>query len=267
MGAVGVGRRAVAVLIDSILLFIVGYLIAFAAGGTTQDGFNVQGGPAFLWLAIGLAYYIIMEALSGATLGKKAMGLKVMKEGGEPIDWKASIVRNVLRLIDGFFFYLVGAIVVWASKKRQRLGDMAANTLVVKARVVLPFLIALTCAAFHHSESAAGSPRYSDVVMSDSRGGPPKSTFTPQTAKLFVHAKLVDVPSGSKVKSDWIAEKTQVAPPNYKIDSSELTVRAFMNEVDFNFSKPTAGWPEGDYRVDLSIDGKPAGVVKFKVVK
>ena len=267
MEAVGVGRRAVAVLIDSILLFIVGYLIAFATGGTTQEGFNIQGGPAFVWLGIGLAYYIIMEAVSGATLGKKAMGLKVVKEGGEPIDWKASIVRNVVRIIDGFFFYLVGAIVVWVSKKRQRLGDMAASTLVVKARVVLPFLIALACAGFHHPESAAASPRYSDIVLSDSKGGPPKSTFTPQTPKLFMHAKLVDVPSGSKVKSDWIAEKTKVAPPNYKIDSSELTISGFMNEVDFNFSKPTAGWPEGDYRVDLFIDGKPAGAVKFKVVK
>jgi uncharacterized RDD family membrane protein YckC len=74
-----------------------------------------------------------MEKTSGATLGKKAMGLKVVKESGEPIDWQASIVRNIMRIIDGFFFYLVGAIAVWVSKKKQRLGDMAAKTLVVRA--------------------------------------------------------------------------------------------------------------------------------------
>jgi uncharacterized RDD family membrane protein YckC len=134
MEAVGVGRRAVAVLIDSVLLFILGYFIAMATGGTTSEGFNLHGGPAFLWLGIGLAYYIVMEAMSGATLGKKAMGLKVVKQNGEPLDWQASIVRNVMRLIDGFLFYLVGAIVVWVSKKRQRLGDMAAHTLVVKVQ-------------------------------------------------------------------------------------------------------------------------------------
>lgn len=133
MEAVGVGRRAVAIIIDSILLFIAGYIIAFATGATTRGGFNLEGGPAFLWLLIALAYYIVMEKTSGATLGKKAMGLKVMKESGEPIDWQAAVVRNVMRIIDGLLFYLVGAIAVWVSKKKQRLGDMAAKTLVVKA--------------------------------------------------------------------------------------------------------------------------------------
>jgi uncharacterized RDD family membrane protein YckC len=132
MEAVGVGRRAVAIIIDSVLLFIVGYVLAIATGQTSEGGFNLQGGPAFLWIAIALAYYIVMEATSGGTLGKMAMGLKVVKEDGGPLDWQASIVRNILRLIDGFFFYLVGAIVVWVSKKKQRLGDIAAHTLVVK---------------------------------------------------------------------------------------------------------------------------------------
>ena len=134
MEAVGVGRRAVAIIIDSVLLFIVGYIIALATGQTTGDGFNVRGGPAFLWLGIGLAYYIVMEATSGATLGKRAMGLKVVKQSGEPMDWQASIVRNIMRIIDGFFFYLVGAIAVWVSKNKQRLGDMAAHTIVVKVK-------------------------------------------------------------------------------------------------------------------------------------
>jgi uncharacterized RDD family membrane protein YckC len=133
MEAVGVGRRAVAVIIDSILLFIVGYIIALGTGATTESGFNLTGGPAFLWFGVVLAYYIVMEALSGATLGKRAMKLKVVKQGGEPLDWQASIVRNVMRIIDGLFFYLVGAIVVWVSKGKQRLGDMAAHTVVVKA--------------------------------------------------------------------------------------------------------------------------------------
>jgi uncharacterized RDD family membrane protein YckC len=133
MEAVGVGRRAVAVIIDSILLFIVGYVIALMTGGTSEAGFNLTGAPAFLWFGIALAYYIVMEATSGATLGKKAMGLKVVKQSGEPLDWQASIVRNVMRVIDGLFFYLVGAITVWVSKTKQRLGDMAAHTLVVKA--------------------------------------------------------------------------------------------------------------------------------------
>jgi uncharacterized RDD family membrane protein YckC len=266
MEAVGVGRRAVAVLIDAIPLFIVGYFIAAATGQTTEEGFNLRGGPAFIWFGIAIVYYIVMEALWGATLGKRAMNLKVVKEGGEPLDWQASIVRNVMRIIDGFALYLVAAITVWSSKKRQRLGDMAAHTLVVK-RVLIPFLVALGCGGLHATESVAASPRYTDLVLSDSKGGAAKKTFTPTTPKIFLHSMLVDVPTGSKVKADWIAVKTKVAPPNYKIDSVELKVGPLINQVDFNMSKPTAGWPEGDYKVALSIDGKPAGEIKFQVAK
>jgi uncharacterized RDD family membrane protein YckC len=134
METVGVGRRAVAILIDSVLLFIAAYLVAMATGGTTTEGFALQGGPAFLWIGIALLYFIVMEALSGATLGKRAMGLKVVKQDGTALDWQASIVRNLMRLIDGFAFYLVGAIAVWASKGKQRLGDMAASTKVVRVQ-------------------------------------------------------------------------------------------------------------------------------------
>ena len=134
MDTVGVGRRAVAVIIDSILLMIVGWGLAMVLGGATGGGFNLQGAPALLWFLIALGYYVVMEATSGGTLGKKAMGIKVVKaDGGGAIDWQAAIIRNLLRIIDGFAFYLVGAVVVWVSKSRQRLGDMAAKTVVVKA--------------------------------------------------------------------------------------------------------------------------------------
>ena len=133
MEAVGVGRRAVAIIIDMIVLGIIGWIIAmFVPGATTPEGFSLVGGPAFLWFFIGLAYYVVLEVQMGGTLGKMALGMKVVKEDGAKLDWAASLIRNILRSVDGFFFYLVGAIVVWTSKKRQRLGDMVAHTLVVR---------------------------------------------------------------------------------------------------------------------------------------
>ena len=131
MQGAGVGRRAVAIIIDTIVLGIVGWIIGLGMGGASATGFNLSGGPALLLFIIAIAYYVVMEVQMGGTLGKMAMGLKVVKEGGEKLDWQASIVRNILRIVDGFFFYLVGAIVVWTSKKKQRLGDMLAHTLVV----------------------------------------------------------------------------------------------------------------------------------------
>ena len=131
MEAVGVGRRAVAIIIDIIVLGIIGWILAMFTGQSSPEGFNLVGGPAFLWFFIGLAYYVVMEKQWGGTLGKLALGLRVVKEGGEPLDWGTSLIRNILRIVDGFLFYLVGAIIVWTSKKKQRLGDMVAHTLVV----------------------------------------------------------------------------------------------------------------------------------------
>jgi uncharacterized RDD family membrane protein YckC len=267
MEPVGVGRRAVAVLIDSILLFIVGYLVAIGTGQTNEEGFNLKGGPAFLWLGIGLAYFIVMEATRGATLGKLAMRLKVVKQDGTPMDWQASIVRNVLRLIDGFLFYLVGAIVVWISKSRQRLGDMAAHTIVVSARAWAPLLLAALLAIGGSAESLAASPRYTDTVLSDSREGAAMTTFHHDTPKIYLRAKVADIPAGATVKGVWIAEKTKVAPPNYKIDEKEMKVVPMMDEVTYSLGKPNAGWPEGDYRVELFIAGKPMKKVKFRIAQ
>jgi uncharacterized RDD family membrane protein YckC len=134
MQGVGVGRRAVAVIIDGILLFIVFYAVALGTGNTTMEGFSMTGAPALISFVIGFGYFIAMEATKGATLGKMAMGLKVVKQDGAAMDWQASIIRNLLRIIDGFCFYLVGAIIVWVTKSKQRLGDLAAHTLVVSSK-------------------------------------------------------------------------------------------------------------------------------------
>ena len=131
---VGVGLRSVAAIIDTAILFVVGYIVASLTGGTTSAGFQLQGAPFFLWLVLALLYYIAMEATGGATIGKRLIGLKVATlEGESPVDWRASIVRNLLRLVDGIAFYLVGAILIWTSDKKQRLGDRIAGTVVLRA--------------------------------------------------------------------------------------------------------------------------------------
>ena len=124
---------------------------------------------------------------------------------------------------------------------------------------------AVMAAALALPLQAAAAPRFDGSVVSDVKGGKAKSTFSPTTPMVFFNARLVDVKSGSVLRSDWVAEKTKVAPPNYKIDSTQVTVGPLTNNVDFTMSKPNAGWPAGDYRIDLFIDGKPAGSVKFRV--
>jgi uncharacterized RDD family membrane protein YckC len=123
---VSVGPRFLAVLIDGILIGIVNAIIGAALHNSSAVG--------AIAAVIGIAYYIIMEATQGATVGKMVLGLRVVRIDGAPISWNESIVRNLLRIVDGIAVYLVGAILVWNSPTRQRLGDRVAKTVVIRSR-------------------------------------------------------------------------------------------------------------------------------------
>lgn len=125
---VGVGLRLVALIIDSIAFIIAYFIVAAIASGSTGGGIL-----AACVVAIGtLVYFPVMEKLYGASLGKMALSIKVVKEDGSPLQWGDVIVRYLLRIVDGLFAGLVGAILIWSSPMRQRLGDRAARTLVVR---------------------------------------------------------------------------------------------------------------------------------------
>lgn len=128
-----VGIRFVATLIDLIVLAVVGNVLSIAVGPSTGFGIvKLQGGMGLLFPVICLGYFVLMEAYcNGQTLGKMATKIRVVQENGKPCDLGTAIVRNILRIVDGFFFYLIGAILIWSSPKKQRLGDMAAHTVVV----------------------------------------------------------------------------------------------------------------------------------------
>ena len=63
------------------------------------------------------------------------------------------------------------------------------------------------------------------------------------------------------------ASRCRVAPANYAIASDEVSANGSVNVVNYSLSKPNNGWPIGHYRVDLSIDGKPAGTAEFDIAK
>lgn len=78
-------------------------------------------------------YMVLFEVLKqGQSPGKKAMGLRVIHDDGTPIGWSASLVRNLLRFVDGLpIGYVVGFVSCCANPAFKRLGDLAAGTLVV----------------------------------------------------------------------------------------------------------------------------------------
>jgi len=87
-------------------------------------------------LLIFLLHFILLEGAYGQTVGKMAVKIKVVQEDGTKIDYAGAAVRNILRVVDAIPFfipYLLGAILIWTSDRKQRVGDRAASTAVVKA--------------------------------------------------------------------------------------------------------------------------------------
>jgi uncharacterized RDD family membrane protein YckC len=133
------GRRVVATLIDGLVFGVAYWLLALAFGDIRTEGEAanwVSNLPAWASVAYSLfvvGYYIVLEGYLGQTLGKMAVGIKVAAEAtGQTPGIAAAAVRTVLRLIDGLFCYAVAFFTALASAKRQRLGDMAARTLVIR---------------------------------------------------------------------------------------------------------------------------------------
>lgn len=86
-------------------------------------------------------YFIIFEALwNGQTPGKKLLGLRVVRDGGYPIDFGASLIRNLIRIGEWILgYYLLAAASALLSPENKRLGDFAAGTIVVRdARLGAP---------------------------------------------------------------------------------------------------------------------------------
>jgi uncharacterized RDD family membrane protein YckC len=78
-------------------------------------------------------YHVICElSFKGQSPGKKIMGIRVVRSNGSPINPGASFVRNLLRFADTFMgFFLVALSSMTASPGFRRIGDLAADTLVV----------------------------------------------------------------------------------------------------------------------------------------
>jgi uncharacterized RDD family membrane protein YckC len=137
MQYVGVGRRLIAALVDGVIVIGgLGFAVAALTGNVTSSpegiAFHLEGGLGLALLGLWFAYYVVLEATFGATLGKLLVGVRVRTPEGQPIGWGASFVRNLFRLVDGICGGLVGAVLIWTSARRQRLGDLAAGTVVVQ---------------------------------------------------------------------------------------------------------------------------------------
>ena len=123
-------KRVTACLIDSAIISLAWLVLVIALGK------GIEARLVYLpYLAlVTFLYYLLQEGLFASTIGKRMLKLRIVGPDGAPSSMKQSTVRNLLRFVDWIpVLYVVGAIVIATSSRKQRLGDIAAGTVVTIA--------------------------------------------------------------------------------------------------------------------------------------
>ena len=98
-------------------------------------GWLVTDPICIAFLIIIAIYFVILEGMFGATLGKWLMGLHVVQMDGTRPGLIKSTLRNLLRLVDGLpFLNILGVVLILTSSERTRVGDRVAGTRVIRSR-------------------------------------------------------------------------------------------------------------------------------------
>jgi uncharacterized RDD family membrane protein YckC len=133
----GIGSRFIAAILDLLVQGAVLLAAAIALGVLGGNGTGLATAVfSILFFLVFFAYDVLFEVRSrGRTLGKRWTGLRVVRTGGRPITFVPSCVRNVMRVVDILpAFYAIGMLSIFVTARNQRLGDLAAGTLIVRER-------------------------------------------------------------------------------------------------------------------------------------
>jgi uncharacterized RDD family membrane protein YckC len=179
----GIGSRFVATLIDHLIqfgFFFVFGILAAVLFGAIANRINLLGKwvlAAFIAADFVLiwGYYTLFEALwHGQTPGKHIMKLRVIKDSGRQITLFEAMSRNLMRIIDYLpALYLAGIITMLCTKRHQRLGDLAAGTIVVHERGdEQPLLIERGASIVAAQNTPAYEPLASAAAQRDASGLP-----------------------------------------------------------------------------------------------
>ncbi|HYA58369.1 MAG TPA: RDD family protein [Thermoplasmata archaeon] len=141
----GLAARFGAVVIDLLVLVVIALVAAVPLGiftGVTRWTTGTLGPLlalawvefAIMTVVLWILYFSYFEGTSGATPGKRVFNLRVVSVAtGQPPDLAMALVRTLLRIIDWLpFLYLLGFIVAELTSRKQRIGDLVANTIVIR---------------------------------------------------------------------------------------------------------------------------------------
>jgi uncharacterized RDD family membrane protein YckC len=246
----GIGSRFVALFIDyliqgaaAFILILIFVLFVSATAGSRPVHSTIAGSPnSGKWaIAIAIAipflfqwgYFTLFEAFwRGQTPGKRIMRIRVIQQTGRPVGVFESLGRNLTRIIDMLpTFYIVGVIVMFLTRRQQRLGDLVAGTLVVHERDIEAPL-----------ESMGGSRTFTAPAFRPA-APPPRESKLPadaialltladlQTIESYLNRRL-DVPIETRARlSDKLAENIS-RKMNLEIPSA-MSKETFLEETAF----------------------------------
>lgn len=140
----GLWPRFLALFIDFLLFcvfffpvtrLVKGSWLMSSASHQWKYGWFITDPLCISFLFVMLLYFVALEGMAGITLGKWAVGLQVVRVGGNKPGLTRGFLRNVLRVVDGLpAFSILGVVLILTSKERARFGDRVAGTRVIRKR-------------------------------------------------------------------------------------------------------------------------------------
>ncbi len=173
--------RSIAWMIDALIQGAVIILLLFVLPGLGDFGMGLLFIVMFFlhWL-----YPVFFEVyFQGQTPGKKLMKIQVLLIDGTMVNWGASLLRNLLRTVDFLpFFYALGVVTMLMSRDFRRLGDLAANTIVVYKRELKEKIIsqqdAVEAAVYAPKVALTGKEQQTIISYAERR-----NDFSPERAE------------------------------------------------------------------------------------
>jgi uncharacterized RDD family membrane protein YckC len=142
----GIGPRFLALLVDLLLFCAVffpvtrlvkGVWVMGATDHNWNSGWFITDPLCIAFLALMLLYFVLLEGVAGATLGKRVVGLRVARAGGGKPGVVKGLLRNALRIVDGLpAFSILGVVLILTSDEKARFGDRIAGTRVIWSKRV-----------------------------------------------------------------------------------------------------------------------------------
>jgi uncharacterized RDD family membrane protein YckC len=208
-------RRVIAAIVDLLIVAVGAVAVLLVGDALAGDRQSALGAVVLGWA---LYYFFALESGEGQTVGKRLMKLRVVRADGRPAGMREIAVRTILRVVDN---YLVGLIVMLATgERRQRVGDLAAGTIVVDASVLAvappPAPVADAAAADQAEDEPAAEADWQPVpaqtITLPARPAPPATLADltePEAEETVVEEPLAEAP----VAEAPVAEEPEAEEP------------------------------------------------------